>query len=114
MNSYIYFIGTADGALVKIGKANSPLKRLASLRGQSPIPLELLAFAPGGYEDETRVLRFFKDHRAHGEWFRTNPALSSLISQVRHHAELPRCVGGTGPKYSAAVLLRMVPKEHAA
>lgn len=77
----VYFIGTEckEGALVKIGIAYEPTKRLASLQTSWPHPLRILATMPGDATLEKRLHRKFDRVRVRGEWFRITRAMKRLI-----------------------------------
>jgi len=74
MTDYVYFI-EADNGLVKIGKSKNVRKRLAALRGGSPIHLRLLySIDCNGRASETEkhFHKMFEAKRKHGEWFGLN------------------------------------------
>lgn len=67
---HIYFIqGGHPEALIKIGWAKNPMKRLKELQAHSPIPLTLLGSRPGTMKQEHELHRKLKHARFHGEWF---------------------------------------------
>lgn len=68
-NEVVYVIGARGGTVVKIGTTTQPERRLRSIQGMSPLPLEMIWSVPGGYELESRLHAAFADHRVHGEWF---------------------------------------------
>lgn len=87
--SWIYFIRQGEDGPVKIGRATSPLHRLAQLQVGSPITLHLLGAVHVGASEAPRVERSahetFAEWRISGEWF------------------LPsRAVVGTGESYGPA------------
>lgn len=67
--SFAYVIGHDGSNVVKIGKADDVLERLASIQRMSPVALRVLAQFDGGYTLETALHRRFKHLRTHGEWF---------------------------------------------
>lgn len=77
IESVVYFV--KHEGLVKIGYTADLAVRLRSLPG------ELIAFLPGGRADEASFHRRFHPLRMHGEWFRNEPPLSTLLGF------LPRC-----------------------
>lgn len=79
---YLYFIEAARLGLVKIGVANDPRKRLATLQVGSPDKLVLRGViltddAPGF---EARLHSEYRDLHSHGEWFRVDSFLENLMS----------------------------------
>lgn len=76
-----YFIGGTDGA-IKIGFSVSVEARLATIRAHSPIPVGLLATAPGGEERERAYHEQFAAHRLHGEWFERCPEIMAEIARL--------------------------------
>ncbi|MET8746160.1 GIY-YIG nuclease family protein [Streptomyces sp. NPDC004728] len=68
-DSYVYVIGSAGSARVKIGTSFSPEKRLQELQTGNPGRLEVLWYTAGGRELEALLHRAFADHRVEGEWF---------------------------------------------
>lgn len=80
----VYFV--AAGQQVKIGVAKNIRARLAGLQTSSPVPLRLLAFAPGGLAEERAYHREFAAHRLLGEWFELAPAILWTIGVLRRNA----------------------------
>lgn len=80
---YVYFIKPIgmDGP-IKIGCSGAPKNRLLSLSYWSPFPLEILATAPGGGNEECLLHRCFSDHHTHHEWFHSSPGLRCLIERI--------------------------------
>lgn len=76
-----YFIGGAEGA-IKIGFSVDVASRLRTLRASSPIPLGVLATAPGGATRETAYHYQFAEHRLHGEWFARCPEIEAEIARL--------------------------------
>ena len=64
----IYFV--QQRKYVKIGTANHPLQRLASLQTASPEKLKLLGMIPGSYQTECELQKVFSDFHYSGERFR--------------------------------------------
>lgn len=77
----VYFI--EGGGLIKIGVAFMPEWRMEQLQAMSPVPLTLLAIAPGGYELETKLHLKFAKSRVHGEWFRPTQELADIIKEYK-------------------------------
>jgi Meiotically up-regulated gene 113 len=55
----------------------------------SPVPLELLAIAGGGFRAETALHRRLAERRCHGEWFELAPgeALAAMREECREVVE---------------------------
>lgn len=88
----VYFVHAKALGLVKIGIANSAVKRLRALATQSPAQLELLGVIQ---TDRRGVLEQmlhgrFQHLRSHGEWFRLEPDLEAYISESAAAPKSPR------------------------
>lgn len=66
----VYVIGSPESDVVKIGRTRQLARRLSTIQGMSPIPLQVLWSHPGGSELEGGLHRHFASQRVHGEWFR--------------------------------------------
>jgi hypothetical protein len=84
-NARCYFIGGAEGP-VKIGFSVDVDSRLSAIRSCSPVPLGILALAPGGQEREIAYHQQFADHRLHGEWFARVPEIEAEIARLSEGA----------------------------
>lgn len=71
----IYFIQTADNRFIKIGKADDPAKRIASIQTSLPQRIKLIATIPGGHEQEKALHHRFASLRTRGEWFHAAPQI---------------------------------------
>lgn len=71
MSLFVYVIGPEDEAgLLKIGRAVDVQRRLAQLKGMSPVPLTVLWSRETDNTDlESKLHRYFASYRRHGEWF---------------------------------------------
>ena len=80
----VYFIHAPSvPGRVKIGYSDNVLMRLAHLQSGSPVEMELLGVARGGFELEAELHRRLAEHRLHGEWFTLDVrAARRLIWQV--------------------------------
>lgn len=85
----IYFVQTSDNRFIKIGKANDPSQRLASLQTGSPVRLKLIGAVPGGHETEHAVHQRFQALRTYGEWFRASDDLLDYITQSLATQKVP-------------------------
>ena len=83
---YVYCIKVCDNTqLVKIGKSNTPEKRLKALQTGTPIRLELLykiAFSceEDALKAETLIHKQFRALKVRGEWFRFSKNLRTFLS----------------------------------
>lgn len=78
---WVYFLRAGD--LIKIGHSQEPRGRLATLRGASPLKLDLLHIEPGPVSKERALHRRFKRLRSHGEWFRAEHDLLAYIDLLK-------------------------------
>lgn len=79
----IYFI--RSGEFVKIGVANNPWARMHGFQTGHPTPLELLAVAPGDYEDEAQYHADFAYCRKKGEWFVYDELINVTIENIKSY-----------------------------
>jgi hypothetical protein len=79
----VYFIGAENriGAIVKIGVAYEPKKRLSALQTASHERLRIMATIIGDERLEGKLHRRYHAARVNGEWFRITPALRQLIKR---------------------------------
>lgn len=88
MNFYnktnIYFV-QAENGLIKIGKSIDVPKRMYSLKGTSPIDVQLIHHFFGYVADEQMFHTTFaeKGGRHHAEWFYPTPALVRHIRKLK-------------------------------
>ncbi|MFH8581595.1 GIY-YIG nuclease family protein [Streptomyces zaomyceticus] len=73
MTSFVYMIGEEGSTVVKIGKANNPAGRLASLQTGNPTPLTVMCAHEGGHPLENHLHTVFAPYRVRGEWFDLAP-----------------------------------------
>lgn len=100
-NTYVYFIQPVNGGNIKIGFSKFPFRRLEQLMDWSPERLVLLAFAPGGYDEEMRIHLMFKEHWSHKEWFRPAPEVLSMVGWVKMTCKIPVHTLPASAPYSA-------------
>lgn len=77
----IYFVQAETGP-IKIGSTSYLASRMVTLRGQSPVPLTLLATMDGDRTAEFRLHARFAAHRLHGEWFSPHPDILAEIKRL--------------------------------
>jgi hypothetical protein len=83
VSGFIYFIAAETLGAVKIGYSGQhPEKRLRGLQTGCPARLKLLAFVPGSEADEARLHEIFQPLHIHGEWFRHELKLRTLIAYL--------------------------------
>lgn len=88
--NHIYFIGPIDGGYpVKIGFSACPPARLKQLMAWSPVDLCIIASAPGGQREETKIHYLLRVHWLRHEWFRDAPEVRALVSHVAANGKLP-------------------------
>lgn len=81
--SAVYFVAAPDAGKVKIGRSTNIVKRMAALVTMSPVPLKLVAVAPGGADVELAYHDKFADLRAVGEWFQCDLVVLQEIIRLR-------------------------------
>lgn len=77
----LYFI--RSGQYVKIGVADNPWERLSNFQIASPEKIELLAVAPGSFDEEARHHSMFSKHHARGEWYHASEPILDFIYATR-------------------------------
>lgn len=79
----IYFIGSKDARMVKIGYTTALKKRVSALQNSSPVKLEV--FASVRYHESLEKLLHdrFSNQRRHGEWFEMDDELGEFVDGVR-------------------------------
>lgn len=75
----IYFIQAGHTGLIKIGKSDNPVTRLAAGQTFSAQRLRLLGVIDEGRYSEPELHKRFVDTRAYGEWFIASRALKKFI-----------------------------------
>lgn len=101
---FVYFIGHADGDVVKIGRTKGAIAgRLRDLRAMSPRPDSLIVRAaiPAGSandlnEAERTLHTLFDAERQHGEWFEHSSRIDWAISLVLSSWGAPESDGTPG------------------
>lgn len=79
----VYFIEAVGIGIVKIGKTACIENRMGSLKTMSPVPLRLVAYAPGYSRLERQLHDLFRAHRSHGEWFKAAPDIVRCANHLR-------------------------------
>lgn len=79
---YVYFIAAPEVSRIKIGYSQKePNRRLDSLRGSAPCPLEPLGVILGDRSYEKLLHQTFEPLRTHREWYRADSALTDFIAR---------------------------------
>lgn len=82
--THIYFVRGPDGP-VKIGKADSITKRLASLQTGSAVELSVVANFLAPPKVEKQLHTALAGHHLRGEWFRWCSEIEFLLALVAEH-----------------------------
>lgn len=82
MRSFVYFLEPEGIDLIKIGYSVSPRSRVVSQMQWSPIPVTLLATAPGDAFSEAQLHHRFRADRQHCEWFKVSDELRALVEEA--------------------------------
>lgn len=91
MSGFVYFLRVAHRCSgVKIGYSKNPIKRTKYLESEIGIPLRLMGQVPGTFRDEKNLHKLFKDHRLHGEWFRTPRNVNTRILTLMSMKRIPK------------------------
>ena len=73
----VYFLRCGD--FVKVGYASDAPSRVRHIRVSNPYPVDLIAWARGGRDEEARIHAIIKNHRHKGEWFRVAEQLMVIV-----------------------------------
>lgn len=86
MSGWVYFIGASGGTdetWIKIGfTTGSVYARRDALQTGCPLPLDVLAYAPGALSDERTLHNRFAAFRGYGEWFALDGSLQAYVSDL--------------------------------
>ena len=104
----IYFIVNRRASAVKIGVADDPVARLATLQIGCPDRLELFAQMPGDVAYERALHNAFAEYRTHGEWFRLDGDLAQFVRSLPTFQPTPEHFSR---RVSAARLARSCERE---
>jgi hypothetical protein len=107
---YVYFIRQVGGVgPIKIGCSRNVGERLENLMIWSPMPLEVLAAAPGGYKLERNIQECFADLFSHKEWFHPGERLLKAIADLASGVPLHEAVNLNERRGRASSLPRVLP-----
>jgi Meiotically Up-regulated Gene 113 (MUG113) protein len=79
----LYFIQAGEDGPIKIGLADRPFERLASLQTANYEELRLLAHVPVEPLEERFYHEVMEPYRIRGEWFRPDPVVLALVDAAR-------------------------------
>jgi hypothetical protein len=82
-SNYVYYVGTTDSDVVKVGISRNPWSRVKDLQTGSAHKFELLTILKTDSRSEFGIHKFFAKTRLNGEWFSRCNALNSLISKTK-------------------------------
>lgn len=77
----VYFIGSNDRKMVKIGTTIDLNRRFSEIQNSAPQKLHVLLVLNGNRDDEHKFHRRFSHLRDHGEWFRISGSLSFFLAR---------------------------------
>lgn len=75
----VYAIQMGEDGPIKIGTAQKPWERIATLQTASPYRLRGLAAWPGSVAEEAALHKHFAEDRLEGEWFKPSPELLAVV-----------------------------------
>lgn len=79
----VYFIGATTGiGSIKVGFSTSPFERLWTLQFSSPLQLEIIACCAGTMAMEQHYHWRYREHLAHGEWFRRHTRMYDDMAEM--------------------------------
>lgn len=97
---------------VKIGCSVFPANRALYLSTWSPMPLEVLAEVPGGFDIEAALHERFADDHYHHEWFHASGDLLRGIEQVKASGDFSAAFGLTPRTAEAGKRFRALRAEN--
>lgn len=80
--NFIYFVQHENGGPIKIGRSQSPSKRIEQLQCSSSGRLKVLCCIPAPVSFELKIHQRFATLRVHREWFQPSPGLRKFIRQI--------------------------------
>lgn len=80
---WIYFVGSREHNIVKIGQTARLKNRMTQLRNSAPVPIKLFAVVFGRPEIESFLHERFSETREHGEWFRITDEINQCINDIK-------------------------------
>ena len=82
MTGFVYLI-ESQNQCVKIGWSSAPHGRASIIALHSPVLTRLIAYWPGGRDEEAALHRRFADHRSHREWFNLTGPVAEFVESKR-------------------------------
>lgn len=80
---WIYFVGSRDHNIVKIGQTSKLKSRMTQLRNGAPVPIKLFAVVFGSPKIESFLHERFSKSRKHGEWFEITDEINQCIEDIK-------------------------------
>ena len=80
--TYLYVIQQGTDGPFKVGLANDPLIRVATLQQGNPLPLRLVTFVPCRRRVEASLHNHLAEHRLRGEWFRPRRRVLEFVAEL--------------------------------
>jgi Meiotically up-regulated gene 113 len=116
MKSWIYFVRYGEEGPIKIGRADDPKRRVASLEVSTPMKLILLGamLSEQAQMEEEALHRRLHKHRIRGEWFDAKAVLAEmeLLESRLVPAEQTGCQYLDNPwSRSEIIHIRVTPEE---
>lgn len=81
--SWIYFVGSREHGMVKIGRTARLKHRMSSLRNSAPVPIKLFAVVFADPSLESCLHKRFEASRMHGEWFQISDEINQCIEDIK-------------------------------
>jgi hypothetical protein len=104
--SWIYVIAPIeDEAMVKIGWAKDPVRRMAALQTANPWTLQILGVMAGTVLQEKALHRRLKHLRIRGEWFRREGDVLDILALLQ---PVPASDESAAPPTAEAILEELV------
>lgn len=82
--NWIYFVGSREHGIVKIGRTSRLKHRMSNLRNSAPVPVKLFAVVFGDPAIEKVLHELFAKSRQHGEWFKLTDDISECIDDIKN------------------------------
>ena len=81
--TWIYFVGSREHGVVKIGRTCRLKHRMMTLKNGAPVPVKLFAVVFGRPEIEAALHQRFAADRMHGEWFKLSGKIDRCIEDIK-------------------------------
>ena len=84
----IYFILAEEVARVKIGKSVNITQRMSTMKTNSPVLLELVAYFLAPDSAERFIHSVFSRYRLHGEWFTYSKQIQRVVKKLSTESDV--------------------------